>query len=484
MRTLHGNLRSPPTTRRIDMKSFFTLFASLLLAMLLLNSHRPMTDKDSTTIRKIYDQHLTNAQCYEDLRYLSTQIGGRLSGSPQAAAAVEWARQTLQQLNLDTVYLQPVMVPHWVRGAAEEARIVSPFYGTQNVHVCALGGSVATPQWGLSAQVIEIKDLSELDKLDKKTVQGKIVFLNKLLDDREHDTFNAYSHCSGNRYKGAPAAARLGATAFLIRSLTTAIDEFPHTGGMAYEDKVPRIPAAAIATRDAELLSGILAQDPALRVYLRMNCQNMPDAASFNVIGELKGSEKPEQIIVVSGHLDAWDNGQGAHDDGAGVVQSIDVLRTFKALDMRPKHTIRCVLFMNEENGARGAAQYAKIAQQKNEKHLLAIESDRGGFAPRGFELEHADSLLIPQRIARLHEWSQLFEPYQVHLFQPGFSGVDISQLKDQQITLIGYVPDPQRYFDYHHTANDTFDKINQRELSLGSAAMTSLVYLVSKYGW
>ncbi len=376
------------------------------------------------------------------------------------------------------------MVPHWVRGLPEEARIVSSFYGTQAVRVCALGGSIATPAWGLSAQVVEVKKWSDLEKLDKKAVQGKIVFLNQPMDDLEHDTFDAYSHCSGNRYKGAPAAARLGAVAFIIRSLTTAIDEFPHTGGMGYEDNVPRIPAAAIATLDAELLSGILSQDPNLRLYLRMNCQNLPDKPSNNVIGEIKGSEYPEQVIVVSGHLDAWDNGQGAHDDGAGVVQSIDVLRAFKTLNLRPKYTLRCVLFMNEENGARGAREYARIARQKNEKHLFALESDRGAFAPRGFDLDHADSTLTAKRVARLASWANLFEPYQVHWFKAGFSGVDVNYLKDQQITLGGYIPDSQRYFDYHHTANDTFDKINRRELSLGAAAMTALVYLVSQYGW
>lgn len=473
------------TQNFFDMKTT-VLFSLLLMGLFGLGAAYPQQNasKDKQMLRKMYDFHLGNDQSYENLRYLSTQIGGRLSGSPQAAAAVEWARQTLEQLNLDTVYLQPVMVPYWVRGTAEEARIVSGFYGTQAVNVCALGGSIATPAWGLSAQVIEIKHLADLDKLDKKAVQGKIIFLNQPMDDLEHDTFDAYSHCSGNRYKGAPAAARLGAVAFVIRSLTTAIDEFPHTGGMAYEEGTTRIPAVAIATRDAELLSGILSQDPALRLYLRTSCQNLPDALSYNVIGELRGSQKPEEIVMVGGHLDAWDNGQGAHDDGAGVVQSIDVMRCFKALNLRPKHTLRCVLFMNEENGARGAREYARLARDRNEKHQLALESDRGAFVPRGFSLDHTDSLLLPQRVARLNSWSPLFEPYQVHLFKSGFSGVDVNFLKDNGDMLSGYIPDSQRYFDYHHTANDTFDKINRRELSLGSATMAALAYLVDEHGW
>jgi carboxypeptidase Q len=450
----------------------------------ILAAQAPTSKNDSEMMRKIYDFHLSNDQCYENLRYLATKIGGRLSGSPQAAAAVEWARQTLMQLQPDTVYLQPVMVPHWVRGDKEEARLVSTLYGTEPLNVCALGGSVATPLWGLSAPVLLINDLSELEKMDKKAVQGKIVFLNKAMDDKEYDTFHAYSHCSGNRYRGAPLAARMGAVAFVIRSLTTAIDEFPHTGGMGYEENVPRIPAFAIATLHANLLSGILSIDPNLRLYLRSNCQNLPDELSYNVIAELKGSKKPEQIMVVSGHLDAWDNGQGAHDDGAGVVQSIDVLRAFKALKQQPQHTLRCVLYMNEENGAKGAIEYARIAQAKNEKHLVAIESDRGAFAPEGFEFDHADTTLISKRLARLQTWKPLFAPYHVHWFEQGFAGVDINKLKDQQIDLMGYTPDSQRYFDYHHTANDTFDKINRRELSLGSATISSIIYLIDKYEW
>lgn len=466
------------------MKSFFYVFIAVCLVLIIMPATAQKADKDTDIIRKVYDYHLTNAQCYEDLRYLATQIGGRLSGSPQAAAAVEWARQTLVRLNPDTVYLQPVMVPHWVRGNPEEARLVSALYGTEKLNVCALGGSIATPTWGLSAGVIEVKDLKDLEKMDKKAVQGKIVFLNKPFDEQEFDTFDAYAHCSGDRYKGAPLAAKLGAVAFVIRSLTTAIDAFPHTGGMGYEEGIVRIPAFAIATIHADLLSGILSIDPALRLYLKANCQNLPDELSYNVIAELKGTQKPEQIMLVSGHLDAWDNGQGAHDDGAGVVQSIDVLRAFKTLGIKSNYTLRCVLYMNEENGAKGASEYARLAKQKNEKHIVAIESDRGAFAPTGFDLDHADSLLIPKRLERLRSWKPLLEPYQLHHLEAGFGGVDINKLKDQHVTLMGYVPESQRYFDYHHTANDTFDKINRRELSLGAASMATLIYLIDKYGW
>lgn len=459
------------------------LYSSTLLSKITQN--KASTDADALQLRHIYDHALLHGQCYEDLRYLATQIGGRVSGSPQAAAAVEWARQTLETIGLDTVYLQPVMVPHWVRGGKEQARIISNHIGHQDVNVCALGGSVGTGKWGISAPVIAINDLKELDKLGKKQVAGKIVFLNHPMNDKHLDTFTAYSECANDRRVGASTAAKMGALAFVLRSLGNAIDEHPHTGVMQYEENVERIPAAAISTRDAEYLSGLLAQDPNLRFYLNMQCQNLPDALSYNVIGEIKGSQMPNEVIVVGGHLDAWDNGQGAHDDGAGVVQSIEVLRIMKQLGLKPKRTLRCVLFMNEENGARGAAKYAEFAKNNtNQKHILAIESDRGGFAPRGFSVDAKDSLMVKARLQQFQQWQPLFEPYQLHWWKPGYSGVDINFLKDQNLTLMGYIPDPQRYFDYHHTPNDTFDKINKRELELGAAAMTSLSYMVSEHGW
>lgn len=441
-------------------------------------------ENDADIVRKIYDVALSESECYENLRYLATRIGARLSGSPQAAAAVEWGRQTLEKLDIDSTYLQPCMVPHWVRGPKEQARIISSHIGFQEVNVCALGNSVGTDKWGLSAPVVEIKTIDELAKKDKKAVAGKIVFLNAAMDSKLVNTFGAYSGCVKNRYEGPSTAAKMGAVAFIMRSLASNEDEWPHTGNSAYEEGVTKIPAAAIATRDATLLSGLLGKDPNLRFYLNMQCELLPDAPSHNVIGEIKGSMYPNEVIVVGGHLDSWDNGQGAHDDGAGIVHSIEVLHLFKKLGIKPKRTVRCVLFMNEENGTRGAEAYAKAAAASGEKCILAIESDAGGFSPRGFGIDTADSLLTARRLARLKEWQSLFEAYNLFDFRAGFGGVDIAPLKTQGVTCMGLSPDPQRYFDHHHTPHDTFDQVNKRELELGAAAMATVTYLISEYGW
>ncbi len=472
---------------RYFLTSSILLAAVCLLSFSVLRGNMHQKDNDdeaAAVVRQIYDVALTQSECYENLRYLATRIGARISGSPQAAAAVEWGRQTLDKLDIDSTYLQPCMVPHWVRGPQEKARIISRHIGFQEVNVCALGNSIGTGKWGISAPVVEIKSLDDLKKLDKKSVAGKIVFLNKQMDSKLINTFGAYSGCVNNRYEGPSAAAKMGAVGFLLRSLASNEDEWPHTGNSSYEAGVEKIPAAAIATRDAELLSGLLQKDTDLRFYLNMQCELLPDAPSYNVIGEIKGSDYPDEVVLVGGHLDSWDNGQGAHDDGAGVVHSIEVLHLFKKLHIKPKRTVRCVLFMNEENGARGAEAYAKLAAQNGEKCILAIESDAGGFSPRGFSIDTPDSLLTAQRLKRLETWKSLFQAHNLFDFRAGFGGVDINPLKKQGVTCMGLSPDPQRYFDHHHTSHDTFDQVNKRELELGSAAMASVAFLISEYGW
>ena len=445
-------------------------------------SNDKVNEKDAENIKLIYEESLSNGKCYSDLEYLCKQIGGRLSGSPQAAAAVEWARQTLQKMDFDTTYLQEVMVPHWVRGEKEQARIISKHIGWHDVNVCALGNSVATDKLGITAPVIEITDLKELAKLGRKKVAGKIVFHNRKMHDKDIDTFDSYGTCVGDRYDGAPEAAKYGAVAFVLRSLGHFVDEHPHTGNMAYIDGIEKIPAAAISTKHADMLSGLLTKDKDLTFHLKMNCETLPDELSYNVISEIRGSELPNEVVVVSGHLDAWDNGEGAHDDGAGSVQSMEVLRILKNLNIQPKRTVRCVLFMNEENGTRGAKKYAAWAKENGENCIAAIESDMGGFTPRGFSIDAADSLLT-ERLKACQAFTPLFEPYNVHKITKGFSGVDVQYLKPHGTTCIGFVPDPQRYFDYHHTPNDTFDKVNKRELEMGAATMASLTYLLAKYG-
>ena len=292
-------------------------------------------------------------------------------------------------------------------------------------------------------------------------------------------TFHAYGSCVDQRHQGAAEAAKYGAIGVIVRSMTLKFDNNPHTGSMGYKEGIEKIPAVAVSTVDAHNLSEMLKLNPQLVAKMKLNCQTLPDVLSYNVIGEIRGSEFPEKVIVVGGHLDSWDIGEGAHDDGAGVVQSIEVMNLFKKLNIRPKHTVRCILYMNEENGNRGGKTYASFVKNKGEEHIMAIESDRGGFSPRGFSVDGSDS-----QLAVIQTFENLFEPYQLHLFKKGYGGVDIGPLRDGKICLIGLVPDSQRYFDFHHAPTDVFENVNKRELELGSAALSSIIYLIDKYGF
>lgn len=405
-----------------------------------------------------------------------TEVGPRFSGSPQAAAAVELTRQMMERLEFENVRLQTVVVPRWIRGAVEEAAIInSASMGTTPLTVCALGSSVATPEMGLTAEVVEVKSFDELKALGKK-VAGKIVFFNRPLDPTKLNTFEAYGGAVDQRGRGAIEAAKAGGVAALVRSMTTALDDVPHAGNMGYEAGVPQIPGAAISTRGADLLSRLIAHEKKVTVRLKLTCQTLPDVPSANVMGELRGLEKPDEIIVLGGHLDSWDKGTGAHDDAAGCVQAIEAIRLLKQLGFKPKRTIRAVMFMNEENGLRGGREYAREAAEMKVKHVAAIESDRGGFAPRGFSID-ADSITAQ----KIFSWQQAFAVIGADRFTRGGSGADISPLVQQGVPGLGLVPESQRYFDYHHSDNDTIDKVNARELELGAAAMAIMAYFLSE---
>ncbi len=425
--------------------------------------------------KQIVNTALREGKAYEMLVEV-TKLGPRLSGSPQAASAVELTRQMMEQLGFDNVRLQPVTVPHWVRGPVEEASVInSPTLGNVPLTICALGGSIATPEMGIIGEVIEVKSFDELRALGKKA-EGKIIFFNRPMDPTKIDTFEAYGGAVNQRGSGAIEAAKVGGVAALVRSMTTRLDDVPHTGGMGYEDGVPKIPAAAISTLDANILSQLIAQDKRVVVRLKLTCQTLPDAPSANVMGEIVGSEKPDEIIVISGHLDSWDKGTGAHDDGAGCVQAIEALRLLKACGLKPKRTIRAVMFMNEENGLRGGEEYAREAVEKKIKHVAAMESDRGGFAPRGFTVQ-ADSMTM----SKISTWAPLLAATGIEYIKPGGGGADIWPLSRQGVPAIGLVPEAHRYFDYHHSDNDTIDKVNERELELGAAAMAIMAYLISE---
>lgn len=455
---------------------------SLLTGLLLMAQLSFAQSPDSLQIRNIYDEALDRGQVYGNLEYLCKKIGARLSGSPQAQQAVEWTKSLMENYGFDRVYLQEVMVPHWVRGEKEQAQIV---VGKKRITVpiAALGGSVATPKSGITAEVIEVQSLEELKSLGESKIRGKIVFFNRPFDNRPIQTGVSYGKAGDQRNQGPALAAKYGAVGAIVRSLTASIDNFPHTGATHFDKNGVNIPAAAISTKGANELSRLLKLRTAtpVKFYFKQSCENLPDALSYNVIGEIRGSEKPNEIIAVGGHLDSWDLAEGAHDDGTGVMQSVEVLRILKVLNYKPKHTLRAVMFMNEENGLRGGLKYAELAKANQEIHLAAIESDAGGFTPRGFDLEAS-----PDRVNQLKAvWQPLLEPYDVGRILPGGSGADIGPLRTNGdgALLIGYRPDSQRYFDIHHTPNDVFENVNKRELELGAAAMASLVYLIDQGG-
>jgi hypothetical protein len=372
------------------------------------------------------------------------------------------------------------MVPKWVRGIPEFAYIETKPGNTIKVNICALGGSISTPSTGLKAKIVEVSGVEELEKLGRDKIKDKIVFFNRPMDASLINTFESYGGCVNQRYSGAMEASKFGAIGVIVRSMNLRIDDLPHTGSMTYGDIAPsdRIPSAAISTKHADLLSGMLKLDTNIQFYFKQNSKQLDDVLSHNVIGEITGSEYPDEYIVVGGHLDSWDLGDGAHDDGAGCTQSMEVLRLLKLSGIKPKRSIRVVLFMNEENGLRGGNKYAEIAAQKNENHIFALESDAGGFTPRGFYFDCDQS-----NFEQILSWKSLFKPYLIHFFELGGSGADIGPLKNETNVLSGLKPDSQRYFDYHHAPNDTFDAVNKRELELGAATMTSLIYLIDKYG-
>lgn len=437
---------------------------------------------DRTMIREIFYHALTNSYCYDNLSDLCFGIGHRLSGSPEAARAVQWGKEVLQSMPLDTVYLQKTKVPHWQRGNKENARLILSTGESRQLGIASLGGSVGTGPDGLEAGVIEVKNKEELKKLGKEKIRGKIVFLNHPMNSSYINSFRAYGESVRYRHYGTSMAAPYGAKAVLVRSMTTYHDNVPHTGSQHYKKGVNKIPAAAISIEGAELLSNKLKKDPGLKIRLEMDCKNLEEKTSHNVIGEIRGSEFPKEVIVVSGHLDSWDKGQGAHDDGAGCVQAIEVMNLLYQVRYRPKRTIRCVLYMNEENGTRGAKTYARWVENNGETPLAALESDRGAFTPRGFSVDGTKEV-EEKALKRLQSWKELFKPYYLHYFETGHASVDIGYLKDQNTALFGLFTDPQRYFIYHHSSNDTFDAVNKRELEMGAGAMTALTYLLDKYG-
>jgi carboxypeptidase Q len=450
----------------------------LALILLVLASCRSTRKDDAAVIEKIYSEALSDSTAFHNLRTLCTHYPGRICGTSQAAAAVEWSKEMLETMGLDTVWLQPVKVKRWDRGEPEVARVTSNRIGEHSLSVCAAGWSVGTGPDGLSSKVVMVSSRDELKALGEKGIRGKIVFFNQAMDPTHYYTFNSYGEAVWQRAVGASEAARFGAKAVLIRSLTEALDDYPHTGIMHYADSLSHIPALAVSTLGADSLADWLQSDPNLSLYVRNTSVELPETGSFNVIGEIRGTEKPGEIIAFGGHLDAWDITQGAHDDGAGVIQTMEVLRLFKKLEIKPKHTIRIVVFMDEEVAQRGAAAYAEYVKASHEKHIAAIETDRGAFTPYGFSIDAPVQVL-----GEIERWRDLLKPYGIWSFERGGSGVDIRDLKPLGVPLLALITDSQRYFDYQHAATDTWRKVHPRELQLGSATIAAIVYLIDNYG-
>ncbi|MCX7729282.1 MAG: M28 family peptidase, partial [Bacteroidia bacterium] len=437
--------------------------------------HFSQYSSDSVLIKKIYNYFLTQSQCYQNLYFLCKKIGHRLSGSENAQKAVEWAYQTMKKSGADTVYLQPVKVPVWKRGVAYCSLSVS----NQKipVNVIALGNSVSS-NGIINSEIIEVTNENELKKLPPSQIKDKIVFFNVSFNPQNISTSQSYGETVKYRYSGASYAAQYGAKACLIRSMTLCNNHSPHTGNMYYDEKISKdkIPSLAISFRDADTLSYLLKTYKTIKAELFTENHTADSIQSYNVIAEIKGKKYPEQYITIGGHLDSWDIGEGAHDDGAGIVQSIEAIYVFKNI-YSPQNTIRIVAFMNEENGLMGGKTYAYQAFKNKEKHITAIESDAGGFTPRYIAVDTTNGLY-----ELCQKWNYLFQPYYIQ-FKKGGGGADIGPLKKYfKIPLCGYEPDNQRYFDIHHTKEDVFENVHKRELELGGAAISAFIMMVDKY--
>ena len=456
------------------------LIKLILIPILIVSceTKEPYDQETADVITQFYGDALGERESYNLLRDLSKDIGQRLSGSEGAAKAVLWSKEIMEGYGFDSVFLQEVMVPHWERGTYEEC-----FYyeGNKKINLSILGagGTVSTPFEGVTAEVVEVKSLEEVDVLGREGVEGKIVFYNKAFNQRYINIGTSYGETGFQRRLGAIKAAEHGAVASVFRSLSSSNDDYPHTGSMSYKEGVDSIAHGGLGVLSSVKLSEKIKADPKTKLTVRLSGKWFPDALSHNVIGEIKGSENPDNIILVGGHLDSWDVSEGAHDDGAGCVHSIGALRLFQKQGIKPKNTLRAVMFMNEENGLRGGTQYAENAIKNNEKHIVAIESDASAYIPRGFGFSGSD-----EQLEKIQDWLKYFDKNTISYFSKGGGGADIGPLHRRTGTpMFGLSIDGQKYFEIHHTAKDVFEAVHPREMELGTASMASLVYLIDKYG-
>ncbi|GAB1489107.1 M28 family peptidase [Opitutaceae bacterium] len=452
---------------------------ALALTMVSLSGAFAANAEPAATVDRLFAEALGRGEAKGRLNELVARFPGRFSGTETLRGAEQWAAEQFRAIGLADVRLQAAQAPNWTRGTI--ARCVAEAPGTPPLELAflAIGGSVGTPVGGVRAEVLRVETIDQLRALDSAKVRGRIVFCDARLDASLSDTFEAYRRVSDTRRRAAALGGELGALAVLVRSMTTAVDDAPHTGSMTYDTGKPQIPAAALSTLAANRLTELMSAGRTVEINLEMDCRPLPDATVHNVIGELRGTEFPEKILLIGAHLDSWDVSPGAHDDGAGIVQVMEVFRMMKALGLKPRHTWRAVLFANEEFGKAGAIKYLSDALAAGEEHFLAIESDVGGFAPIGLQFGSLRGDL-PARAAR---WRPILEPHGLYRFEPGEGGPDLRAMQLKGIPVAGLITQSHRYFDLHHTPLDTLDQINERELHAGAAALACLAWLADQDG-
>ncbi len=443
----------------------------ILLGMSIQVCAQQLSTEAKDVIKSIYTEALGEQQGYKWLHHICTEIGPRPSGSDAANKAAEYTKQMMLDAGADTAWLQPVEVPKWHRGAEWS----KAFAGGESVALptTALGGSVPTPKEGIRAAVVEVGSFEELEALGKEGLEGKIVFYNTYMDHSLISTFNAYGGAVKYRWAGAMEAGKYGAVAAVMRSVTLLRDDLPHTGAMSYGESEVKIPTAAISWLAADKLEKML-DDGWVELELFLDCGVQGTAINYNMIADFKGSEKPEEIMLVGGHIDSWDLGQGAQDDGAGCAHAMQVPNLLNKVGYKNNRTIRVVLWANEEFGLDGAKEYARWAKSEGVHHWVAMESDAGGDVPRGFGIS-ADDI----RLEQVRAYKELLSPYGLHVFAKGGDGADLGPLRGYDDFFIGYRPESQRYFDFHHSARDNINAIHPRSLEMGAASMSALFYLL-----
>ena len=430
--------------------------------------------KDSIQFKKISDEILVNGKSYEDLRELTKDIGNRLCGSANYEKAADWAMKKLVEAGADKVWFEPVMVNVWTRGD-ESLKLKIGEGKWEEIQMLSLGNSEGTKGKDLKGEIILVKTLEDFEKLPDAVVKDKIIFFNYAFKQDFVVTGKAYGDAGKYRRATPSEVAKKGGKAVIIRSLSSCFDDVPHTGATRYEDNIAKIPAVAVGTETADRLEKALLNKQKIEAVLNSNCGMNGQMLTKSVIGEITG-KKDQDVIVVSGHLDSWDVGEGAHDDGTGVVQSIEVLRAFKSLKLQNNHNIRVICYANEENGVSGGKTYLQDVKKSKEPHIFALESDSGGYTPRSFTMG-----MSSEKVKDLKKWENLFHPYGVYNFEEGHTGTDVEPLRELKIPTAELSTDSQRYFDIHHTPEDTFEKVNRRELLLGATVMTQLIYIIDK---